>query len=139
MSFAGDIKKACDELDKQMSMVVRKVAFDALGGLVKLTPVDTGRARGNWRVVVGGSVPTGEIDRDRRGGSADPGETAKLKKWKPGKLIYLFNNVSYITALNQGSSKQNRSGIVSPVLTGISAALERGGTVTFTDVARRRT
>lgn len=143
MSFASDVSDAVDQLDEDMSRIVRKIAFDALGGLVKLTPVDTGYARGNWRVVTGpesgASVPKGEISNRSKSGSPPGAGRSTITGFKAGKgqAIYIFNNTEYINELDRGSSSQNRSGIVSPVMIAIRAALESGGSPRFSDVRSR--
>lgn len=143
MSFAGDVRKAVDDYDRQISLFVRKVAFDALSGCVKLTPVDTGYARGNWRVVLGPangtSIPRGEVSRRSKSGAPPAAEMAKIRGFKVGKdqAVYIFNNTAYIGFLDRGSSAQNRTGIVGPVMVAIKAALESGGTPVFTDIGTR--
>jgi hypothetical protein len=138
-TFADAIGDWVEHVDLKMSMVVRKVAFDVYGGVVKRTPVDTGHARGNWRAVVGaGPPPSDEIDRDIKHGLGVAQEREQIRKFRVGKndKVFIFNNTSYIVYLDRGSSGQNRQGIVSPVLTAIIAAAESGGHVEFTDVSK---
>ena len=138
-TFADGIGDWVKSTNLKMSMIVRKVSFDVYGGLIKRTPVDTGHARGNWRVVVGaGAPPINEIDRDIKHGLGVAKEREQIRKFRVGHndKVFIFNNTSYIVYLDRGTSGQNRQGIVSPVLTAIIAAAESGGHVEFTDVSK---
>ena len=138
-TFADGIGDWVKSTNLKMSMIVRKVSFDVYGGVVKRTPVDSGHARGNWRVVVGaGPPPTDEINRNSKHGLGVAKERAEIRKFRAGKndKVFIFNNTSYIVPLDRGWSGQNRQGIVSPVLTAIIAAAESGGHVEFSDVSK---
>lgn len=136
--FGDGVSKWSEQRTRNMSLAIRKISFDVYGGVVKRTPVDTGYARGNWRVVVGGPVPQGDINRKSKKGSGIVEERIKIAKFQAGKgdTVFLFNNTAYIVPLDRGHSGQNRQGIVSPVLTAIIAAAESGGNVEFTDVSK---
>ena len=72
-------------------------AFALYSSIVKKTPVDTGRARGNWQVTVG-KPATEEIDSNRktpRGKDSIPEPTGD-------ESIFIANNVPYIVKLEYG-------------------------------------
>jgi hypothetical protein len=89
-------KKAKGSVDKN----VRGITLALFSGIIKATPVDTGRARGNWQTTVG-TAATGTVERLDPSGSAAIGEiTANMGG--AGKITWLTNNLPYITVLEFG-------------------------------------
>ena len=95
MSFKGQIKKFNAKTEKATLLMFHGTAFALFGSIVKRTPVDTGRLRGNWQT----SINTSD-------GSA-PIIMAKL-----GDSIFITNNLPYAQVIESGSSKQAPSGMV---------------------------
>lgn len=90
----------------------KKLTLEALRRIVMKTPVDTGRARGNWQVQIG-EAPEDEIDRIDKAGSSTIAEgTAIVKEVFPYVIIHITNNVPYIIYLEEGTSKQASIGMV---------------------------
>lgn len=85
----------------------KKVAGEMLQRVVVQTPVDTGQARGNWRVNVG-SVDTSTTDAtDRSGqGTISKGIATIQSGGGLGKVVYISNSLRYISRLNSGWSMQ---------------------------------
>jgi hypothetical protein len=106
--------------DEKASIVVKKLLFAGLNGLVNKTPVDTGRARGNWQVTIG-SPAEGENksgDPIARGGEV----IEKIERIGSG-LFYISNNVPYIEALENGHSDQAPLGMLAVTLQELNAIL----------------
>lgn len=103
---------------EQVSQVTRALGLRVLSGVVLRTPVDTGRARGNWQTTVGHPGPGQEIMTEDKGGgtvlSQGASSIAEQKGYQP---IYLENNVPYIDRLEDGYSKQAPNGMVLLTLT----------------------
>ena len=117
--FALSIARFAKKANGNMDLVVRKVTLDLLGRVVRKTPVDTGRARGNWQVGRN-QIPRGEVGT---GGSATAAKTAAVGagtqealQAKAGDSIYIVNSVPYIQELEKGSSKQAPNGMVATTL-----------------------
>lgn len=104
----------------------RRIALELLRRIVFKTPVDTGRARGNWQLRREGTE--NELDRFDQGGGAtvSAGVAAASRLTKPFDTISIFNNVNYITFLEQGSSQQARTGMVDVSLVEVEAIFQRG-------------
>ena len=51
-SFAFDIQRFCDLTKERASTVTRQTALSMLNSLIKRSPVDTGRFRGNWQTTI---------------------------------------------------------------------------------------
>jgi len=100
-------------LDANIEKTVVKAAVVVDQVAVQTTPVDTGRARGNWRVQIGApNVDADEDDFDPDGSVTAAEGAAVASTWKIGDApIYISNNVRYITFLDQGSSAQAPNGI----------------------------
>lgn len=124
-TFAAQIKRFKDLTAEKADLVVRKVAFDALGSVVAGkpvgagTPVDTGRARNAWHVVIGSSTaiqpdPEPEPGQayDRTGQAVLNRGAVVLAKVKAGDVVTLLNNVHYALRLEHGHSQQAPNGMV---------------------------
>jgi len=85
-----------------------RLALDLLRRIVFRTPVDTGRARGNWQTVVGSSNES----TVEGGGAPLAGGAAVIAGAPPFSVITIFNNVKYIRKLEEGSSRQAPTGMV---------------------------
>jgi hypothetical protein len=106
MSFALDLRQFADATREQIKIVPRKVALDVLRRVVMRTPVDQGRARGNWQTSVGAPVEQ-EIERfDKGGGQAIESGASVIEGWDAKEVaVFIMNNVPYIQALEDGHSK----------------------------------
>lgn len=118
---ARQVEKAAWEAQRQTALVIDQAVV--LG-----TPVDTGRARSNWRVSVG-SASRGTIDPYAPGRKLGLGEGANaqaainqglqaLAGSTGGKAIHIGNNVHYIGKLENGHSPQNRGFVKAAILEG---------------------
>uniref|UniRef100_A0A6M3JNS9 Putative tail protein n=1 Tax=viral metagenome TaxID=1070528 RepID=A0A6M3JNS9_9ZZZZ len=115
---------ARDLLPRQLVLLQKKIVFEVLRGVVGRTPVDTGRARGNWQVSIGapkdGEVetkekgPRGEAPQAGGGGVFGAGRTelGALPRGRPFQVVFITNNVPYIVRLEEGWSKQAPQGML---------------------------
>jgi len=98
-AFAAKVKVA-------PSKVVKRVAFDLFGRIVKRTPVDTGRARASWTIALNHAdrtvQPPGRYNAPKIG----------FLDVKPGDSVVISNNLPYITALEDGHSRKAPLGMV---------------------------
>ena len=113
MTFAADIGAFAQKAGTSLDETVRSVTAELFIGIVKSTPVDTGRAKGNWQVTVG--LPaSGEIERtdDSPRGSVGPEMAATCNNdiGGAGSVTYLTNNLPYIMPLEEGHSDQAAPG-----------------------------
>lgn len=105
MSFEADIsafaKRAGDSLDN----TVRAITIELFSGVITSTPVDTGRARGNWQTTTE-TPASGEVSRLDKTGTDAIAEVAE-RSGGVGSVTYLTNNLPYILKLEEGHSKQS--------------------------------
>lgn len=103
-----------NRVNRRIDTVIRKSTIELFSGVVKMTPIDTGRARGNWQCTIG-SPATSEIDRiDPKGSGVNKEINSTVKT---GAIVYLSNNVPYIRKLEyyppgKGGSIQAPQGMV---------------------------
>ncbi len=102
--------------DREFVLFHKKIVLEALSRIVQKTPVDTGRARGNWQINIG--APS-RSKLDAADTSRAPGDTSttadqisKLSGLLPFAVVYISNNVEYIEYLEDGTSKQSPRGMV---------------------------
>lgn len=109
MSFASDVAKFAKLTNSSLDETGRAITLELFGSVIKDTPVDTGRARGNWQTSIG-APKDGEINRDGSG-PALAEVAAESAKFGMGKVIYLANGLPYILRLEYGWSKQQPGGM----------------------------
>ena len=141
--FTQSIERSVRKFNRQMNAATKdmtetelvkfhkKVSFEALRGIIELTPVRTGRARANWqttnRVPAKGKSPyssTAEIS-EGRSETAVLSQTvaagsAAIAKIQPFSVLWITNNLDYIIELEYGPSGQNRAGMVRKTLNRLS-------------------
>jgi len=105
-------QKWVGKTETKLDTAVRKIAIELFSRVILRTPVDTGRARGNWQVAIG-SVPSGTLDLNDASGTATVSKaTAATAGVKAGDVIYLVNNLPYAQRLEDGYSGQAPAGMV---------------------------
>lgn len=109
MSFASDIRRFSVKTEAAHNKIVRAATIELFSGVIKSTPVDTGRAKGAWATSVGS--PTNDAP-DRLGEAASIAEVIANTPPGAGQETYLSNALPYIEELENGSSKQARAGMV---------------------------
>lgn len=98
-------------IDKHLSKTVRLTSLAVLGEVIKNTPVDTGRARGNWWLGIN-EVPAEVHAAENKAegaalqNAASQAATQKIGTYQPDQTIYISNNLPYIRKLNEGHSIQ---------------------------------
>lgn len=93
---------------------VRRVALAATQTLITSTPVDTGAARSNWQVGLGGPVDDVREPLATGASATGPAISAaqeEIAGFVEGEL-YISNPLPYIGRLNEGSSSQAPEGFV---------------------------
>ena len=103
-----DIRKLGTVLSEEVHNVseleYKAIAFEIFGEIVKLTPVDSGRARGNWHI--GAGNPEYSI-----GISTSPSQPNYNLDVKGFPSVYISNGLPYMKELEDGRSSQAPDGI----------------------------
>ena len=105
MSFAKSLSIA-DEMTDEINREARALGINLLNGLTRVTPVDTGRARGNWFVGINQPVRTIKPTRRSQESVNDARLAIKNAEAIQYPTIIISNNLPYIIPLNEGHSTQ---------------------------------
>lgn len=123
--FEAQINAFVDEdVPEALFDLMRALTLTGLTSLVLMTPVDTGRARGNWIVTIGASTARyTDSSLDPSGSSAISAgfQTITSAKANPFTIIYLQNNLPYIEELERGSSTQAPNGMVTVTIANLES------------------
>lgn len=111
MSFSGDMRRFITKTTTAHNTIARVATLELFSGVIRATPVDTGRARGGWQTGVG-SAPEGDNKRLDKSAAKSIAEVEQNTPAGAGQVTYLANNVPYIMNLEQGTSKQAPEGMV---------------------------
>ncbi|MBB4000965.1 HK97 gp10 family phage protein [Aurantimonas endophytica] len=110
--FQEEVAAWVAKTNAKMELAVRKIALDVFSEVILMSPVDTGRFRGNWQVAIG-DVPAGTLEIEDKDGTATISKVqAATMGLEVGQTIYLINNLPYAQALEFGSSRQAPGGMV---------------------------
>jgi hypothetical protein len=111
-SFALDISKFVNKSHSNVDKVTRKIVFDVIRSVIKKSPVDTGRFKGNWQYGTG-EMPTGTLDiYDADGRGTLVHLMGQVPQQAAGKVHYIVNNLPYSIRLENGYSSQAPFGII---------------------------
>ncbi|ATE85553.1 HK97 gp10 family phage protein [Salmonella enterica] len=110
--FTLDIQAFVTKAKKNPETVVRAVSLKLFSAIIKASPVDTGRFRGNWQT--SGATPvTGVIAGvDPTGNKAVNNAATYIGSAPSWYEFTLTNNLPYAERLEYGWSKQAPQGIV---------------------------
>lgn len=113
--FSVQIDVAFEGMMENLRMVVRAIALEALKRIVNRTPVDSGRARMNWNVSIGGDAFQVTTDVDPSGSIAISRGSQVIATYDQQAgfpVITIYNNLPYIHRLETGYSGQAPQGMV---------------------------
>ncbi len=129
-AFERQLDRFGANLEKRAILFQKKVAFMVLGayldtgdgiraqvGLLQLTPIDTGRAVGNYVVSTGsprfavddrdfGRAGGGEANRSRAAAKVQTASVRALASLRLGESIFITNALPYIMVLNDGAANR---------------------------------
>lgn len=118
-SFSLEISSWGDLLGDQVQKVKCKIALDILRGVVGMTPVKIGTARGNWQVTNGDRPRVGITLPDKDGNRTILRGAAVIGRVGVGESIWIHNNLPYIGALERGHSGRAPHGMLRVTLNSV--------------------
>lgn len=112
MSLDQDLIRATVNLSKFHEKTIRGTLLSFTGRVIRETPVDTGRLRGNWQSSL--NVPKqSELQVQDRSGSKSIAESESvLSKLKLGNIFWFTNNLPYARRIEEGWSQQAPQGML---------------------------
>ena len=121
MNASRDISEWTDEFFERADLIRKKIMLDIMSRVIMRTPVDTGRARGNWHITRN-RQPTEQLNGVDKGVVNDRGQGASkrvsvaervINNSNINETVYLTNNLPYIQRLEEGySENQAPAGMV---------------------------
>lgn len=100
MSFSKDVATWAKKANGKVDARTRAIITALFSSIITSTPVDTGRARGNWQTSVSTPI-TGTTEREDPSGASAIAEVVS-KQGGAGKVTFLTNNLPYIQVLEYG-------------------------------------
>jgi len=139
--FETRLRIFADKAMANVDLVFRKATFEIYSRVIMRTPVDTGRARGNWQTAAD-AYPTGVTLTDDKGSVNQSGRGNSVAKSAMESTVLsgpyqrkfvLLNNVPYIGVLEYGresgapGSMQAPAGMVRVTIAEFQALVEKAG------------
>lgn len=110
--FKANFVKRLMEAGNRADDLTRKVAEEMMKAMVRRSPVDTGRFRGNWQTGVNVTNVGSNNASDTTGDSSLARLREILRGWQAGQTIYMTNALPYAKRLEYGWSQQAPQGMV---------------------------
>lgn len=112
--FTLQLNKEIADTEKKIEDAIALIALDSLRGVVRKSPVDTGRFRGNWIVSKNAANTTSSQVTDKNGGQTITKGSGVIDTFKMNadSRIIIQNNLPYANRLENGWSKQAPNGMV---------------------------
>jgi len=121
-TFAATVQLFAQKAQKRADVILRRVALAGFNGVIRKSPVDTGRFRGNWNVGLNrvntattsaapshsaGAVSGANLSSNELGRGFSIIASATF-----GDTIYISNNLHYAIPLEYGRSRQASGGML---------------------------
>lgn len=112
MSVEDDLIRASVNFSGMHEKVIRGTLLSFTRRVIRETPVDTGRLRGNWQSSL--NVPEmGQLQTmDKTGSNASSDAQVSLDKLKLGDIFWFTNNLPYARRIEEGWSQQAPQGML---------------------------
>lgn len=106
MTEYNKLEDAQKEVMEKLAKIGLGTAIQVFNNVIIETPVDTGRARGNWQCTIG--APASSVLSEEAAKSAKDDITSDIVQWKLTDVAYLTNNLPYIEGLEFGNPGSNQ-------------------------------
>lgn len=111
-SFALSLAEFAQQATEAIDASLREIVIELGGSLIRMSPVDTGRFRGNWQFSVEAPA-AGTLDEvDPSGAVATARLVGDSIVLRAGETAFIVNNLPYAIPLEFGHSDQAPGGMV---------------------------
>lgn len=124
-SFAQQLQQFRDQTLEDMDEVFRRVMIEIGTTVIRLSPVDTGRFRGNWQFTVDAPASASLDNYDPDGHDTIAQLVSEVQHLSYGQTAYLVNNLIYAIPLEYGHSGQAPAGMVRITLAGFQQMVQQ--------------
>lgn len=122
--FSLQIAQFAEQTKEAIDASVREIVIELGNSLIRMSPVDTGRFRGNWQFTIGSPATDTVADYATSAGEASARLTADAILFKAGETAYIVNNLPYAIPLEYGHSDQAPGGMVRMTLARFQKSVE---------------
>lgn len=111
-SFALSLAEFAEQAKEAIDSSLREIVIEIGASVIRMSPVDTGRFRGNWQFSVE-SPAQGTLERLDKNGSETTAELVDgAIQFRAGMTAFIVNNLPYAIELEYGHSDQAPGGMV---------------------------
>lgn len=110
--FEDVVNRWVEEVEDDVKSILQTIVFRIGTAVVNLSPVDTGRFKGNWQLTITNPATASLIRYDQGGGIVLGDMQRVVRTLSPGQVAYIQNTVLYGYDLEYGSSGQAPDGMV---------------------------
>lgn len=111
-NFALSLSEFAQQATEAIDASLREIVIELGGSLIRMSPVDTGRFRGNWQFSIG-SPAGGTLDAvDPSGSETTARMIDESIEFRAGSTAFIVNNLPYAVPLEFGHSDQAPGGMV---------------------------
>lgn len=107
MSFSIQIDNFVNETLQAIDNTLQEIVIKIGDSLVYLTPVLTGRLRGNWQLTLGAPSNQSLVRYDKDGGLTMRDLESKAALFTAGQVAYIVNNLTYAEKIEKGGSRKS--------------------------------
>lgn len=111
-NFEDQIARFIEETEQKIDDVLQTIVIQIGRTLVTLSPVDTGRFKGNWQLSLGAGTNASLTRQDPTGYATISDITSTANKFTAGQVAYIQNHLLYGNDLEYGSSLQAPDGVL---------------------------
>lgn len=106
--FALDVSKFALKTGIAMDRAVRMIVIEVGSSIIRMTPVDTGRLKGEWQFTIQPATTETGIN----GGASAAKLIGDSIEFKAGMVGFITNLMPYAIPIEMGGSKQAPAGMV---------------------------
>lgn len=110
--FMDVINRWVEETQVAMDETLQTIIMKIGESVVRLSPVDTGRFKGNWQLTIDSMASSSLLREDKEGSMTLADMASVVNGFTAGQIAYIQNHVLYGYDLEYGSSKQAPDGMV---------------------------
>ncbi|BBP60361.1 hypothetical protein PHLH4_39510 [Pseudomonas sp. St316] len=111
-SFAESLAAFVEQARGAIDDVFREVVIEIGSSVIRLSPVDTGRFKGNWQLTIGAPATHSLDSFDKAGHETIAELVSQANQLEAGQVAYIVNNLVYGIPLEYGHSAQAPAGMV---------------------------
>ena len=111
-SFALQLAEFAEQAKDAVDASLREIIIEIGNSLIRMSPVDTGRFRGNWQMSID-APPAGTLSTlDPTGADTKARIEGDAILFRAGTTAFIVNNLPYAIPLEYGHSDQAPGGMV---------------------------